>query len=294
MAAAIIDGKAVAARLLADLRGRVAELAARGIMPGLAAVLVGDDPASATYVAGKERDAAAIGMASFVHRLPAATSPAALLELIARLNADPAVHGIIVQMPLPPHLDAAAAQEALDPAKDVDGIHPENAGLLALGRPRFVPCTPLGIQALLEASGTPVAGAHAVVVGRSALVGRPVATLLSNRCAGTGSAARGCNATVTLCHTGTADLAEHTRRGQILIVAAGRPGAITAGMIRPGATVIDVGITRSENGKLVGDVDFAGAVGVAGAITPVPGGVGPMTRAMLLANTLQAAAATLS
>ncbi|HLI57078.1 MAG TPA: bifunctional 5,10-methylenetetrahydrofolate dehydrogenase/5,10-methenyltetrahydrofolate cyclohydrolase [Actinomycetota bacterium] len=270
---------------------RVRALADAGITVGLGTILVGDDPASAAYVAGKERDAAAVGIASFVHRLPAETSSAALLALVADLNADPAVHGVIVQMPLPGHLDAATAQEALDPAKDVDGLHPENAGLLALGRPRFVPCTPLGIQVLLDAAGVAVEGSHAVVVGRSSLVGRPVSTLLSNKCAGL---LRACNATVTLCHTGTPDLAAHTRRADILVVAAGRPKAITAGMIKPGATVIDVGITRAETGKLVGDVDFEGAVAVAGAITPVPGGVGPMTRAMLLANTVQAATAAIS
>lgn len=261
---------------------------ARGTTPGLVAVLVGDDPASAAYVAGKERDAAAVGIRSFVHRLPAETSQAALLELVAQLNADPAVHGVIVQMPLPAHLDATAAQEALDPAKDVDGLHPVNAGLLAMGRPRFVPCTPLGVQVLLDSAGISVEGAHAVVVGRSQLVGRPISTLLSNKCAGL---LRACNATVTLCHTATIDLPAHTRRADILVVAAGRPKAITADMIKPGATVIDVGITRAESGKLVGDVDFEPACSVAGAITPVPGGVGPMTRAMLLANTVQAATA---
>ncbi|MGH2718344.1 MAG: bifunctional 5,10-methylenetetrahydrofolate dehydrogenase/5,10-methenyltetrahydrofolate cyclohydrolase [Actinomycetota bacterium] len=288
MAATIIDGKAVAAQVLAGLKGQVAALVGRGTTPGLAAVLVGDDPASAAYVAGKERDAAAVGIASFVHRLPTETSQEALLGLVAGLNADPAVHGVIVQMPLPGHLDTAAAQEALDPGKDVDGLHPQNAGLLALGRARFVPCTPLGIQWLLDSAGVTVEGSHAVVVGRSQLVGRPVSTLLSNKCAGM---LRSCNATVTLCHTGTTDLAAHTRRADILIVAAGRPKAITAAMIKPGATVIDVGITRAETGKLVGDVDFEAALAVAGAITPVPGGVGPMTRAMLLSNTVQAATA---
>jgi methylenetetrahydrofolate dehydrogenase (NADP+)/methenyltetrahydrofolate cyclohydrolase len=295
MPARLIDGKAVAASLLESMKQQVAALKEAGVTPGLAAVLVGDDPASATYVAGKERDAAAIGMASFVHRLDASITQATLLDLVGELNRDRRVHGIIVQMPLPSHLDAVAAQEALDPAKDVDGLHPENAGLLALGRPRFVPCTPLGIQVLLEVSGVPVEGAHAVVVGRSQLVGRPVATLLSNKAEDRGPGGgrlggRACNATVTLCHTGTVDLPSYTTTADILVVAAGRPGAITGAMIKPGATVIDVGITRSDSGKLVGDVDFAGAREVAGAITPVPGGVGPMTRAMLMANTLQAAA----
>jgi methylenetetrahydrofolate dehydrogenase (NADP+)/methenyltetrahydrofolate cyclohydrolase len=287
MSAAIIDGKAVAASVLADVGTRVQAFQARGVVPGLAAVLVGEDPASVTYVAGKERDARSVGMASFVQRLPATLSQVALMELVAQLNDDPAVHGIIVQMPLPAHLDAIAAQEALNPLKDVDGLHPENAGLLSLGRPRFVPCTPLGIQVLLEHAGTAVEGAHVVVVGRSQLVGRPVSILLSNK----GTTA---NATVTLCHTGTTDLASHTRSADILIVAAGRPGAITGDHIKPGATVIDVGITRSSSGKLVGDVEFESAKEIAGAITPVPGGVGPMTRAMLLWNTVQAAEAAIA
>jgi methylenetetrahydrofolate dehydrogenase (NADP+)/methenyltetrahydrofolate cyclohydrolase len=282
MTAQIIDVKAMAADLLQEMAGRVGDLKQAGITPGLAAVLVGDDPASATYVAGKERDAHAIGIASFVHRRSAGTQQRELMDLVAELNADPAVHGIIVQMPLPGHLDPVAAQEALDPAKDVDGLTPENAGLLALGRPRFVPCTPLGIQVLLERCGVEVPGSHVVVVGRSQLVGRPVSVLLSNK----GPAG---NATVTLCHTGTVDVAIHTRTADILIVAAGVPGTIDAGMLKPGATVIDVGITRAASGKLVGDVDFESALGVAGAITPVPGGVGLLTRAMLMANTLQAA-----
>jgi methylenetetrahydrofolate dehydrogenase (NADP+)/methenyltetrahydrofolate cyclohydrolase len=285
MSARIIDGKAVAATILDDVAGRVADLQRAGVVPGLAAVLIGDDPASVTYVAGKEKDARSVGMASFVHRLAASTTQDELIELVQRLNDDPAVHGVIVQMPLPGHLNAIAAQEALDPMKDVDGLHPENAGLLTLGRPRFVPCTPLGIQVLLERSGTPIEGSHVVVVGRSQLVGRPVSILLSNK-------APHANATVTLCHTGTPDVALFTRNADILIVAAGRPGAITGEHIKPGATVIDVGITRAASGKLVGDVDFESAVTIAGAITPVPGGVGPMTRAMLLANTVQAAEAT--
>ncbi|HEU5004446.1 MAG TPA: bifunctional 5,10-methylenetetrahydrofolate dehydrogenase/5,10-methenyltetrahydrofolate cyclohydrolase [Actinomycetota bacterium] len=291
MTAALIDGKATAAAVRQELAGKVAALASDGIVPGLAAVLVGEDPASAVYVAGKERDATAVGMASFVHRLPAGTVQAELLDLLARLNADPAVHGIIVQMPLPGHLDTAAAQEAVDPAKDVDGLHPDNAGLLALGRPRFIPCTPLGILVLLERAGVQVSGAHAVVVGRSALVGRPIATLLSAKGFPTlFTEGRAHNATVTLCHTGTRDLAGFTRSADILVAASGVAGGITGAMLRPGVTVIDVGITRTASGALVGDVDFASASEVAGKITPVPGGVGPMTRAMLLANTVQAAA----
>jgi methylenetetrahydrofolate dehydrogenase (NADP+)/methenyltetrahydrofolate cyclohydrolase len=287
MPARVIDGKAVAASILEELGSRVRSLEGSGITPGLAAVLVGDDPASAAYVAGKERDAHAVGMASFVHRLPASASQGELMDVVHTLNDDPSVHGIIVQMPLPPQLDTAAAQEAVSPLKDIDGLHPENAGLLSLGRPRFVPCTPLGIQVLLERSGTPVDGAHVVVVGRSQLVGRPVSILLSNK-------AGNANATVTLCHTGTPDVGVFTRTADILIVAAGHPGAIGGEHIKPGATVIDVGITRGANGKLVGDVDFESAYNVAGAITPVPGGVGPMTRAMLLANAVQAAETAIS
>lgn len=282
MPAQIIDVKAIAADLLREMARRIGDLKQAGITPGLAAVLVGDDPASSTYVAGKERDAHAIGMASFVHRLNRATQQAELMDVVAGLNADPAVHGIIVQMPLPGHLDPVAAQEALNPAKDVDGLTPQNAGLLALGRPRFVPCTPLGIQVLLERCGVEVPGRHVVVIGRSQLVGRPVSLLLS----GKGPAA---NATVTLCHTGTVDLATHTRTADILIVAAGIPGAIDGGMLKPGSMVIDVGITRAASGRLVGDVNFESARAVAGAITPVPGGVGLLTRAMLMANTLKAA-----
>ena len=286
MPARIIDGKAVAASILDEVGGRVRALQSAGITPGLAAVLANDDPASATYVAGKERDAQSVGMASFVHRLPASARQDELIDLVRDLNRKPDVHGVIVQMPLWSHLDAVAAQEALDPMKDVDGLHPENAGLLSLGRPRFIPCTPLGIQVLLERSGTTVEGAHVVVVGRSLLVGRPVSVLLSNK-------GPNANATVTLCHTGTPDLAAFTRTADILIVAAGHPGAVTGEHIKPGATIIDVGISRAATGKLVGDVDFESAVKIAGAITPVPGGVGPMTRAMLLANTVQAAEAAI-
>jgi methylenetetrahydrofolate dehydrogenase (NADP+)/methenyltetrahydrofolate cyclohydrolase len=286
LGAQIIDGKRIAAAVLEDLRAQIANLKETGITPGLAAVLVGEDPASVVYVAGKEKDARSVGMASFVHRLPETTTQAELDALVEQLNSNPAVHGIIVQMPLPPGLDAARAQETLDPAKDVDGLHPVNVGLLALGRPRFVPATPLGIQVLLQHTGVTVEGSHVVVVGRSQLVGRPVSILLSNK-------AQGANATVTLCHTGTRKLSDYTVSADILIVAAGTPRAITGEMIKPGAVVIDVGISRGPDG-LVGDVDFESAASVAGAITPVPGGVGPMTRAMLLANTVLAATRTAS
>jgi methylenetetrahydrofolate dehydrogenase (NADP+)/methenyltetrahydrofolate cyclohydrolase len=281
VSARVIDGKAAAAEVRAQLSTQIQELSRVGVVPGLAAVLVGDDPGSHVYVGAKERAAHALGMASFIHRMPADTTQAELMQRVAELNADPAVHGIIVQLPLPRHLDPIAAQEALDFTKDVDGLTPMSAGLLALGRPRFVPCTPLGVQYLLAREGIKVEGSHTVVVGRSNLVGRPLATLLSSK--GPNS-----NATVTLCHTGTTDLAEHTRRADILVVAAGVPKSVTGDMIKPGATVIDVGMNRLEEG-LAGDVDYASASEVAGAITPVPGGVGPMTVAMLLRNTVVAA-----
>jgi methylenetetrahydrofolate dehydrogenase (NADP+) / methenyltetrahydrofolate cyclohydrolase len=281
VSARVVDGKAAAAEVRAQLAAQVQELSGLGVVPGLAAVLVGDDPGSHVYVGAKEKAAQALGMASFIHRLPAEAKQTELLGLVADLNADPTVHGIIVQLPLPRHLDPIAAQEALDFTKDVDGLTPMSAGLLALGRPRFVPCTPLGVQYLLAREGVKVEGSHTVVVGRSNLVGRPLAALLSQKGANS-------NATVTLCHTGTADLAEHTRRADILIVAAGAPRSVTGDMVKPGATVIDVGMNRLEGG-LAGDVDFDSAAQVAGAITPVPGGVGPMTVAMLLRNTVAAA-----
>jgi methylenetetrahydrofolate dehydrogenase (NADP+)/methenyltetrahydrofolate cyclohydrolase len=277
----VIDGKQIAREIRDDLKKEVAELKSQGIVPGLAAILVGEDEASKVYVAGKEKAAIETGVASFVRRLPESTSQEELLKVIRELNSNPEVHGILVQIPLPRGLDEIVAQEAVDPRKDVDGLHPENAGLLSLGRPRFVPCTPLGVMVLLERSGTKVEGSNVVVVGRSNLVGRPISILLSQK-------AHGANATVTLCHTGTTNLEEHTLDADILVVAAGKAGAVTGEMIKPGATVIDVGINRVD-GKLVGDVDFDSASQVAGAITPVPGGVGPMTIAMLLTNTVSAA-----
>ncbi|MDP8969622.1 MAG: bifunctional 5,10-methylene-tetrahydrofolate dehydrogenase/5,10-methylene-tetrahydrofolate cyclohydrolase [Actinomycetota bacterium] len=282
MTARIIDGKASAAAQRERIRQDVTELSGRGIVPGLAAVLVGDDPASAVYVDGKERDCQAVGMRSLGVRLRAYTDQQELLAEIDRLNADPAVSGIIVQLPLPGHLDAIAVQERIDPAKDVDGLHPVSGGRLLRGDPLFVPATPLGCRALLSDYDIPVAGADVVIVGRSQLVGRPLALLLSLK--GVGG-----NATVTMCHTGTADLATHTRRADIVVVAAGAPRTLTADMVKPGATVLDVGINRGPDGRLVGDVDFPEVAEVAGAITPVPGGLGPMTRAMLLHNTLLAA-----
>jgi methylenetetrahydrofolate dehydrogenase (NADP+)/methenyltetrahydrofolate cyclohydrolase len=280
--AKIIDGKAVAAAERERIAEQTAELAAKGVVPGLAAILVGDDPASHVYVGQKERMCERAGMRSFGARLPATATQADLEAEIASLNDDPAVSGIIVQMPLPAHLDAVRAQEQVDPIKDVDGLHPENAGRLLRGDPRYVPATPLGCQVLLRSTGVEISGAHVVIIGRSQLVGRPLAMLLSAR-------ADGANATVTMCHTRTRDLSQHTRSADVVVVATGVPRTLTADMVKPGATVIDVGINRRADGKIEGDVDFAGVSQVAGAITPVPGGVGPMTVAMLLHNTLLAA-----
>lgn len=282
MTARIIDGKATAAAERERIAAETAELAAKGIVPGLAAILVGDDPASHVYVGQKERMCERVGMTSHGVRLPADVSQEELHGEIDRLNADDAVSGIIVQMPLPAHLDAVTAQERVDPAKDVDGLHPDSAGRLLRGDPRFVPATPLGCQVLLRSAGIDVNGAHVVIIGRSQLVGRPLAMLLTMR-------GEGANATVTVCHTGTRDLVAHTRSADIVVVATGVPRTLTADMVTPGVTVIDVGINRRDDGKLEGDVDFDGVAEVAGAITPVPGGVGPMTVTMLLHNTVLAA-----
>ena len=284
MTARIIDGKTTAAAQRERVTAEVTQLAEKGIVPGLAAVLVGDDPASHVYVNGKERDCKAVGMESLGARLPADVSQEDLHAEVDRLNADPQVSGIIVQMPLPPHLDAVAAQERIDPIKDVDGLHPVNAGRLLRGDPFLVPATPLGCQVLLTTYDIPTAGAHVVIIGRSQLVGRPLAMLLSLKAAGA-------NSTVTMCHTGTKDIGALTRTADIVVVATGVPHTLTGDMVREGATVIDVGINRAEDGSLFGDVDFDDVAQIAGAITPVPGGVGPMTRAMLLHNTLLAAKA---
>lgn len=280
MSAQTIDGKAVAATERERIAGEVAELAERGVVPGLAAVLVGDDSASHVYVGQKERMCERVGMRSLGVRLPAATSQDELHGELDRLNADPAVSGIIVQLPLPGHLDPVAAQERVDPDKDVDGLHPVNGGRLLRGDPVFVPATPRGVMVLLAHAGVTVDGAEAVIVGRSQLVGRPLANLLS---------LKQHNATVTVCHTGTRATADHTRRADLVVVAAGSANALTADMVKPGAAVIDVGMHRADDGSLHGDVDFDGVARVAGAITPVPGGVGPMTVTMLLDNTLRAA-----
>jgi methylenetetrahydrofolate dehydrogenase (NADP+)/methenyltetrahydrofolate cyclohydrolase len=281
----LIDGKASAARLRARIAAAAAELrAATGVVPGLAAVLVGDDPASAVYVRSKGRAAAEAGLASFNHVLPAATTEAALLDLVARLNADPAVHGILVQLPLPKAIDAARVVAAVDPAKDVDGFHPVNVGRLWRGERALVPCTPEGCMILLRETLGELAGREAIVIGRSAIVGKPMAALLLDA-----------NCTVTLAHSRSGDLPALCRRAEIVVAAVGRPEMVRGDWLRPGATVIDVGINRvsdpSGKPRLVGDVAFAEAQGVAGAITPVPGGVGPMTIACLLRNTVIAAAA---
>ncbi len=276
--ARIIDGKATAAALRAEIGREVAAIrAARGIVPGLHVVLVGEDPASKVYVASKEKLAVEVGMNSVAHRLPAETTEAELLAKLAALNADDAVDGILVQLPLPKHIDTGRIIDAIDPAKDVDGLHPINAGLLAGGKNGLVPCTPLGCMLLLKQALPSLSGLDAVVLGRSELVGRPVAQLLLQA-----------DCTVTIAHSRTRDLPGVVRRADIVIAAVGRPRMVKGDWIKPGATVIDVGINRLPDGKLTGDVDFAEAVTVAGAITPVPGGVGPMTIACLLKNTLTA------
>ncbi len=282
MTARIIDGKAIAAEIRAEVAERVRVLARRGAPPGLAAVLVGDDQASRVYVAAKQKDCAEVGISSERVELPAETSQERLLEEIGRLNADPAISGIIVQLPLPAHIDELAMQTAIDPDKDVDGLHPANVGRMVRGEPAFLAATPFGIVEMLVRSGIPTGGAEVVIVGRGGLVGMPLSIMLAQK------SPRG-NATVTLCHTRTRDLGAHTRRADILIVAAGRVATVTGDMVKPGATVVDVGTNRGPDGKLVGDVAFAEVALVAGAITPVPGGVGPMTRAMLLVNTVAAA-----
>jgi methylenetetrahydrofolate dehydrogenase (NADP+) / methenyltetrahydrofolate cyclohydrolase len=284
VSAKIIDGKAIAADVRAGVAERVKALADEGVTPGFVDLLIGEDPASATYVRMKYKAAAEAGMRAFEHVLPADTSREDALGVIAELNANPDVHGIIVQSPLPDEspIDIFQLQQAILPEKDVDGLHPENQGLLAMGRPRYVPATPAGVVELLRREAVPVEGARVVVIGRSVLVGRPLSILLSQK-------GPGLNATVTLCHTGTKDLTTETRRADILIVAAGQAGAVTADMVMPGVVVIDVGTNRGPDGKLVGDVDFEGVSKVASAITPVPGGVGPMTVAMLMANTVTAA-----
>ena len=277
MTATLLDGKKVASEIRKSVSEKAAGLKARGVTPGLAVVLVGDDPASKVYVGQKEKACGEVGFTSTMVRLPGTTTREELLETIARLNGDPAVHGILVQMPLPRGIDPNEVIAAIDPAKDVDGFHPVNVGRLVAGLPGMVPCTPMGVVRMLEAYGLPLKGKHAVIVGRSAIVGKPMANLLL---------ARDC--TVTICHSRTPDLGSFTRQADILVAAVGRPKTITADMVKPGAVVVDVGINRLETG-LVGDVDFEAVKEVAGWITPVPGGVGPLTIAMLMENTLTAA-----
>ncbi|MHB1595021.1 MAG: bifunctional methylenetetrahydrofolate dehydrogenase/methenyltetrahydrofolate cyclohydrolase [Streptosporangiaceae bacterium] len=278
MTAIILDGKATAAAIRSELTDRVAALAARGIVPGLATVLVGDDPGSTVYVAAKHRDCAQVGIASTRRDLPATASQQQVLDVVADLNADAAVTGFIVQLPLPAGLASQPVLELMDPAKDADGLHPMNLGRLVLGEPGPLPCTPLGIVELLRRYEVPLAGANVTVIGRGVTVGRPLGLLLTRRSE---------NATVTLCHTGTRDLKAHTLNADIVVVAAGKPALLTADMVRPGAAVLDVGITRTATG-LAGDV-HPDVAEVAGHLARVPGGVGPMTRAMLLANVVAAA-----
>lgn len=281
MTARIIDGTALSQQIRAQVAKRAAALAARGIRPGLAVILVGDDPASAIYVRNKVKACHDSGLHSVLERYDAAMKEAELLARIAALNADPAIHGILVQMPLPRHLDAHRVIEAIAPAKDVDGFSVASAGELMTGLPGLRPATPAGCMKLIESTGIELRGKHAVVIGRSNTVGKPMALLLLQA-----------HATVTVCHSATPDLALHTRQADIVVAAVGRRNTLTAAMVKPGAVVIDVGINRDEAGKLCGDVDFARVSQVAGWISPVPGGVGPMTIAMLLANTLQAAEQT--
>ena len=282
MTAKILDGKQLAQRIRSELAEDVVEfIQNNGVVPCLAAVLVGEDPASEVYVRNKRRACEAVGIDSQLHRLNADAASEELLRLIAKLNKDQAVHGILVQLPLPRQIDTSRVLIAVNPAKDVDAFHPENVGRLVQGRPRFLPCTPQAVQQLLARSGIEIAGRHVVIVGRSDIVGRPLSIILSQR--GPDS-----DATVTLCHSHTHDLPAVTRLADILIVAIGRPKFVTPDMVKPGTVVVDVGINRTADG-VVGDVDFAAVREVAGAITPVPGGIGPLTIAMLLKNTLSAA-----
>jgi methylenetetrahydrofolate dehydrogenase (NADP+)/methenyltetrahydrofolate cyclohydrolase len=282
MTAQLIDGNALARQIRADVAGRTAALKARGITPSLAILLVGDDPASQVYVKHKVNDSSETGLQATLERHPADLPEAALLDRIRALNADRSVHGILVQLPLPRHMDAHKVIETISPAKDVDGFHVASAGALMVGQAGFWPCTPYGCMKMLESldggRGYDLRGKHAVVIGRSNIVGKPMALMLLQK-----------NATVTICHSATQDLAALTRQADVIVAAVGKRNVLTADMVKPGAVVIDVGMNRNDEGKLCGDVDFEGVREVAGYITPVPGGVGPMTRAMLLVNTLEAA-----
>ena len=279
MTAQLIDGNALAATVRAEVAHRVQALQARGVQPHLSIILVGDNPASQVYVRSKVADSQQTGLSATLERYPAELPQAELLARIAALNADPAVHGILVQLPLPPHMDAHAVIEAIAPAKDVDGFHVASAGALMVGQPGFRPCTPYGCMRMLQSIGLhDLRGRHAVVIGRSNIVGKPMAMMLLTQ-----------NATVTVCHSGTSDLAALTRQADIVVAAVGKRNVLTADMVKPGAVVIDVGMNRDDTGKLCGDVDFAGVRQVASWITPVPGGVGPMTITMLMVNTLESA-----
>ena len=280
MPAQLLDGKSLAKQIRSELREEVADFIENNVtVPTLTAVLVGDDPASEVYVRNKRRDCEEVGIASKLHKLPAETTQDELLQLIARLNKDDSVHGILVQLPVPEQIDTERVLESISPIKDVDAFHPENVGRLVQNRPLYLPCTPHGCVELLKRNNIETAGKHVVVVGRSDIVGKPLSVMLAQR---------GADATVTICHSRTTDLPAVTRMADILIVAIGRPNFVTAEMVKPGAAVIDVGINRTDDG-LVGDVDFAAVKEVAGHLTPVPGGVGPLTRVMLLVNTLNAA-----
>lgn len=282
MAAKVIDGKSIAASIRATLKDKVAQLAAKGARPGLAAVLVGNDAASRVYVRNKAKACDETGLHSEVHELPADASEKQLLALVARLNKDPRIHGILVQLPLPRQIDADRVLAAISPTKDVDGFRAESLGALMQGRPGFAPCTPAGVMEMLAHAKVPLSGARAVIVGRSTIVGKPLALLLLQK-----------DATVTICHSRTRDLAARTREADVLIAAVGKPKLLTRDMVKSGACVIDVGINRLSDGKLAGDVDFDSVKEVAGSITPVPGGVGPMTIAMLILNTVQSFEKTL-
>ena len=288
MSAVIIDGKQIAADVRAQVAAKVAQLKEKGILPCLAVILVGENPASVSYVTGKRKALAEVGMADRSIQLPETTSEAELLELIASLNADTSVHGILVQLPLPKHIDEDKVIMAIDPSKDVDGFHPVSVGNLMIGRPGFLPCTPHGIIVLLKKMGIETSGKHAVVIGRSNIVGKPVSILLARK---------DVNCTVTMCHTGTKNMADITRQADIIVVASGHPHTLTGDMVRDGAVVIDVGVNRIPDAskksgfRLIGDCDFDDLVEKTSFITPVPGGVGPMTIAMLMQNTLESAIA---
>jgi len=278
MTAQLIDGNALAKRIRAEVSGRTEALKARGIQPALSIILVGNDPASQVYTRHKVNDSTETGLKATLETYPADMTEAALLDRVRALNADPQVHGILVQLPLPRHMDASKVIETISPAKDVDGFHVASAGALVTGQPGFWPCTPYGCMKMLESIGYDLRGKHAVVIGRSNIVGKPMALMLLQK-----------NATVTVCHSATRDLKAFTLQADVVVAAVGKRNVLTADMVKPGAVVIDVGMNRNDEGKLCGDVDFDGVRQVAGWITPVPGGVGPMTRAMLLVNTLEAA-----